>query len=597
MAVSPPASSLPDTTPTNEKVDISENDKVDLPPEKAGNSSRVRKVGSRNNDSQNGKSCHQCRQKTRDLAASCTRVGKRCCCINICRKCLLNRYGENVEEVAALTDWLCPKCRGICNCSLCMKKKGHKPTGILVHAAKQYGFSSVHELLDVQGPDVVTIKDNVLSQGLVPEKRKNGKENTSSPHKEADDNSKLNEKRVQKKLRLDDGDRNVIDDNSEHNSRSAAEFKEENFAIDSKESSRNIKDNSSSKPVDSSKLLRNSKSSCKDVTAVVTLPQKNDLLTVAGVELPSEDVGPALQFLEFCNAFGEFFDLEKGQAELVLREMMNGRLGRGGLYSSTVQFHVKLLSVLKMNPEEDGNSWKEILEKWISEFEQASKYLSFCKNNGPIQYDELDSSQKLRVLNFLCDEALGSEDMRSWIEKATTEFTERNKGAKKKVIAAKEKEKLLKQKLKDELAQAILSKNGDSLSISEHENMVSEIKSEAEKAYVEKLEAMGMVPKMKQADALRTQPIIMDENGRVFWRLKSCSSDEHCIMLQEVGDKDVVTPEDKWYGYKMEDEKEVEQYISFIRKMLKQSENGNMVVPESDNPVNDEPVSDDSPVT
>lgn len=34
------------------------------------------------------------------------------------------------------------------------KKRGHKPTGILVHTAKATGFSSVSELLDVKGPDV-----------------------------------------------------------------------------------------------------------------------------------------------------------------------------------------------------------------------------------------------------------------------------------------------------------------------------------------------------------------------------------------------------------------------------------------------------------
>lgn len=33
------------------------------------------------------------------------------------------------------------------------KKRGHKPTGILVHAAKNSGFSSVSEMLSVGGPD------------------------------------------------------------------------------------------------------------------------------------------------------------------------------------------------------------------------------------------------------------------------------------------------------------------------------------------------------------------------------------------------------------------------------------------------------------
>jgi len=29
------------------------------------------------------------------------------------------RYGEDAEEVGQLADWICPKCRGFCNCSLC----------------------------------------------------------------------------------------------------------------------------------------------------------------------------------------------------------------------------------------------------------------------------------------------------------------------------------------------------------------------------------------------------------------------------------------------------------------------------------------------
>lgn len=37
----------------------------------------------------------------------------------------------------------------------------------------------------------------------------------------------------------------------------------------------------------------------------IQLPQGTNLITVAGVDLPPKDVGHALQFLEFCAAFGE----------------------------------------------------------------------------------------------------------------------------------------------------------------------------------------------------------------------------------------------------------------------------------------------------
>lgn len=55
--------------------------------------------------------------------------------------------------------------------------------------------------------------------------------------------------------------------------------------------------------------------------------------------------------------------------------------------------------------------------------------------------------------------------------------------------------KLLKAKLQDKVAKAILEKNGAHLSISEHEAIVSKIKSDAAQAHVEILEGMGAIPK------------------------------------------------------------------------------------------------------
>ncbi|XP_031255874.1 cell division cycle-associated protein 7-like [Pistacia vera] len=81
----------------------------------------VRVVGGRIYDSENGKTCHQCRQKTRDFMADCkSQKRDKQCTIKFCHKCLLNRYGEKAEDVALLVDWKCPKCRDICNCSCCM---------------------------------------------------------------------------------------------------------------------------------------------------------------------------------------------------------------------------------------------------------------------------------------------------------------------------------------------------------------------------------------------------------------------------------------------------------------------------------------------
>lgn len=55
--------------------------------------------------------------------------------------------------------------------------------------------------------------------------------------------------------------------------------------------------------------------------------------------------------------------------------------------------------------------------------------------------------------------------------------------------------KLMKQKLQDETAKAVIAQNCTHLSISEHEPTVSEIETEVAQAHTEMLEAIKMVPK------------------------------------------------------------------------------------------------------
>ncbi|KAL6077673.1 Cell division cycle-associated 7-like protein [Balamuthia mandrillaris] len=103
-------------------------------------------------DSELGSTCHQCRQKTIDPKVQCTNViktptGKRLCNIMFDARCLTLRYGQTLEEALAAPEWICPKCRGICNCSFCRRKEGKRPTGILIHHAQKTGYESVHELL------------------------------------------------------------------------------------------------------------------------------------------------------------------------------------------------------------------------------------------------------------------------------------------------------------------------------------------------------------------------------------------------------------------------------------------------------------------
>ena len=135
----------------------------------------IRHQGGRIYDSENGTSCHQCRQKTLEVKAACTSPR---CNLHWCPRCLTNRYNEEVDTVRALKKWTCPKCRKICNCSNCRKKQGLQATGILANIAKSAGFGSVSQLLE---------KNPKMSVWTASKKRglrgKDAKENTKGKSK------------------------------------------------------------------------------------------------------------------------------------------------------------------------------------------------------------------------------------------------------------------------------------------------------------------------------------------------------------------------------------------------------------------------------
>ncbi|GAA0163154.1 hypothetical protein LIER_19095 [Lithospermum erythrorhizon] len=116
------------------------------------------KDGKRIYDSINGKTCHQCRQKT---------LGHRthCCKCNMvqgqfCGDCLYMRYGEHVLEAKQNPNWICPACRGICNCSLCRQAKGWPPTGSLYRKISALGYKSVaHYLIQTRREKAVSDDD------------------------------------------------------------------------------------------------------------------------------------------------------------------------------------------------------------------------------------------------------------------------------------------------------------------------------------------------------------------------------------------------------------------------------------------------------
>ncbi|KAK9823588.1 hypothetical protein WJX72_004050 [[Myrmecia] bisecta] len=101
--------------------------------------------GNRIYDKVNGKTCHQCRQKTLGLHTSCSD------CQSLqgtfCGDCLFMRYGENIKEVAKNPNWKCPGCRDLCNCSFHRTRRGWAPTGTLYRRAVAEGYLSVSHYL------------------------------------------------------------------------------------------------------------------------------------------------------------------------------------------------------------------------------------------------------------------------------------------------------------------------------------------------------------------------------------------------------------------------------------------------------------------
>ncbi|KAG5244403.1 zf-4CXXC R1 domain-containing protein [Salix suchowensis] len=638
-------------------------------------------VGGRIHDSQNGKNCHQCRQKTLDFAAVCTtQKGNKLCTLKFCHKCLLNRYGEKAEEVALLDDWQCPKCRGICNCSFCMKRRGHKPTGMLVRTAKENGFSSVSELLQVKGLEnlnyykdvkennvspkksalseeesTVTlprelgnensfegnIDMNLHSQNLAPissgkkskKTKRKGAEEVGDGNIDAETRLKESAQKKTKKEGTKEGSNGSRNGEASSKARITEEVSENETKTTEKDKCDAVKDKngdafvekkrSKTQPQEFSKNevlldrnyfggivcgVRNDKIQTgtkmdedlckvnkfpsefqtksktakerltaeiqnKEIDVDIQLPQGTCLKAVAGIELPPEDVGNALQFLEFCASFGKVLGLKKGQADTILGEIVNGHRERRSQSYHLAQIHVQLLSVIQKDIGEESpaltatndNSWFQALGKCVSKCLFISKEIPFdsldLDNEG---YDKLKSSEKLRLLNFLCDEALNTKELRSWIDDENSRFFERKKEAKEKVLAAKDKERLLKRKMQDEVAKAIIEQNSAPDSVSNHKELVSQIKSEAVQARADMLEARGMVQEKRPSNAVRTDPVHLDADGRAFWKLNGHS----VILLQDMGAWNSVATSEKWLEYSDEQKMDIEKYISFSREKM-----------------------------
>ncbi|XP_071704333.1 uncharacterized protein [Rutidosis leptorrhynchoides] len=513
------------------------------PKPKRNNDPGVRVVGGRIYDSQNGKTCHQCRQKTLDFSADCkNNANGKPCTLKYCYTCLKNRYGEKAEVVKSLDGWSCPRCRGLCNCSFCMKKRGHNPTGQLVQTAKANGFSSVTELLDVKGSENVGHYKNPKDINGSPKKQEDpkeanpvnsskmvGKENIFNGKTDLNVNPppsvpKLVAEKLKKTKR-----KGLIQEVDADPTKHAHE-NVDGGQQKSKTLKRTIKD-------EEAKKMNNV---YKDIELVAPLPTGTELVTISGIDIPKNDAGNVLQFLEFCATFGKVLNIRKGQAEVVLRELIKTRSARRGKCSIVIQFHIQLLSFLQEDVDSEcsvfdsthgNNTWLKAFKSCVSD----SKYMrdTFdCIDKTSGGYDYLDSSMKLKILNFLCDELLGTEKIRSSIDDQNMKLAEQRKEAKEKFAAARDKEKSLKQKMQDDVAKELVARNGAPLTIQEHESMFSKIKKKTAQAHAEMLECKKMVPNdNERPDAVRTEPIFRGNKGHVYWRL-NCYADKSDILLQ-----------------------------------------------------------------
>ncbi|KAM7280353.1 hypothetical protein ACFE04_007487 [Oxalis oulophora] len=510
--------------------------------------------------------CHQCRQsRSVNVLVACKviRQANAPCTVKLCNRCLHNRYGENKDDVLLLDDWKCPKCRGICNCSFCRKKEGQLPTGILAHTARENGFASVSDLLTVKSLDDC--------RKIVEEK-----ENTKSDKVPKAD-SKL--KKSKKKER--NGLLELPNVNNKLNALPAEDIpvkpkKSESGVVAEKKKSKKQDTNNLSNGTN----LYNKKKRKLDVEIAIVepeieMPKGTDLTNVAGVELLPEEIGEALQFLEFCAAFPEALNLRKGQAESIIRELARGKRRRKcGQYSALIQIHIELLTLIQkdMGIESPSlgsgtgkNSWLQALGELASESQNLLKeFPSNWFDRGATGYEELNNCQKLKLLNFLCDEALCTPDLRLSIEKQHEKFIESEKEAKAMITAARDKVSELQKKLKEEVTRSLIGQNSAPRKAG-NQGVIDQLKSEVDAARSERLEAEGAQAKGKQrCDALRTEPILLKDNGCVFWRLNGYKNEAE-VLLQDLGAWDSLAPHEKWLVYTEEQKQSVLKYLSSSR--------------------------------
>ncbi|KAF7078343.1 hypothetical protein CFC21_082797 [Triticum aestivum] len=437
--------------------------------------------------------CHQCRQRKTGLTAACRgskKNGK--CTLRYCKNCIRNRYPLIADEVLKEEAWECPKCRNDCNCSKCKKRRGEEPAGPMVHSVKR----PKGDLRRIESTDA--LKDEIVIPRGTLVKRPKG-----------------NLRRIESTDALKD---EIVIPRGTLVKRPKGNLRR----------------------IESTDALKDE----------IVIPRGTLVTCVAGVEMQPEDVGAAIQFLEFCRSFGEIFQIRKGQSEKIVKDITGDRQLRE-VSSVVAELHTNLLSVIEngnykpLKYPKHGDTWIRRLSKYITDSTlHAKDFILDCLSHGLSGYKNLSPSHKLDVLNSLCDEALSSEKLRTRIEA-------REGVVRQKIRAATEKEKELKERQND-MAKTM---GGEITGNEEANNIFCQIKEakEVKQAAMKELEELGCV--------LRSTPVMVDK-GVAYWKLDGYCNNNTNILRQEFDKEATMKNQDKWFMFSEDEQKVVENHVT-----------------------------------
>ncbi|PNT67011.1 hypothetical protein BRADI_3g19616v3 [Brachypodium distachyon] len=275
----------------------------------------------------------------------------------------------------------------------------------------------------------------------------------------------------------------------------------------------------------------------------IVLPRGTLLTHIAGVELRPEDVGRAIQFLEFCGSFGEIFQIRKEQAEQILNDI-TGDFEDRVVPSLVANLHINLFYVIQEDKEkkpliysEDGDKWIIDIGNYFSESTLKSAELPFgCLKQGLLAYKNLSPSSKLDVLNVPCDETLSSVNLRNLIVEQVERADERKCEARKKICAA----------TNSGMDEEMVLEGGESATNEESNNIISKINEAKE------IKQAGMNELNELQDVPRTKLIMVDK-AVAYWKLDGYS---------ELDDKNTMMNESKWFMFTEDEQKVFEDYVT-----------------------------------